>query len=291
MNRQLLYTISAILILQLASCGLKYVPSQTAEELETNRRASLESQLKADFSSIGKTYTHLTYGKMVIQKPASYHRLDSLFQIKYQLEQNYRSTKEIDPLIESQQMVILSDTSEVFYVETNWFELSSDTLLEYLIGKFYLNNKNVIRQTEILEQFSTDKSNQEWARIFMKETGFISNDVYLTTDEMNFFNVMKAQEFALTGEQKELFLDNVFHVMKVANSIKSLDPKLLCVKLAEIDFQTSFPNFNVSDVTFSYKKELDTNLQDFVYIVEAVSKSNPTERYLQEYSTLFVPLY
>ena len=103
------FAVFFISALSASSCGLKYIPGPSLEDLERNRKASLEQQLAQDFASVNKKYVGLTYGETVLVKPVSYQRLDSLFEVKYRLSNSGLSTKEIDPLIEKQKMVLLSD--------------------------------------------------------------------------------------------------------------------------------------------------------------------------------------
>ena len=110
------FTSFLLVAISVTSCGLKYVPGPSLEDLERNRKESLEQQLAHDFAAVNKKYVALTYGETVIVKPLSYQRLDSLFEVKYTMSQNGLSTKEIDPLIEDQKMALLSDTTEVLYM-------------------------------------------------------------------------------------------------------------------------------------------------------------------------------
>lgn len=277
--------------LLLGSCGLKYTPAPSLEELEKTRRERLVNQLTTDFAVIGKKYSSLTFGESAVVKPLSYQRLDSLFEVKYLRSQNRLPSTDLDPLIENQRMILLSDTTEVLFMETNWMELLSDTAAEYLIAHCYLNNKNVLRKMEIVSQFSTNKNNQEWARKYMKEDWFVRDLGYTTQEESNFYTRMKNMEFELSNSDRVIFLENVFRVMRIANANKSLQAQGICIKLAAEDFKQSFPEFVVTDYVFSFKKETDATSKTEWYVVEATSEKEPNRIYLQKYDTYFIPQF
>ena len=279
-----------LLIVSVSSCGLKYVPSPGLQELAANRRESLEQQLARDFGKVNKKYVSLTYGETVVIKPLSYQRLDSLFEVKYNLSQNGFSTKEIDPLIENQKMVLLADTTEVLYMETHWFELVQDTSCEFIIAQCFLNNRNVLRKMEFINEFKTGISNQLWAEKYMKEEWLTRDIGYTPNDDLSFYSQMKNQEFNLKGEEKALFLENVFLVMRFISENKSTAPQGIVLKLAARQMKNEIPNFNASEYTFSFKTVNNLRLKQDLYVVEAVSETDQKVVVTRRYDLFFMPV-
>lgn len=279
-----------ILVISVASCGLKYVPGPSLQDLEQTRKQKLEAQLAHDFAAVNKTYVSLTYGETVVVKPISYQRLDSLFEVKYRMSQNGMSTKELDPLIENQKMVLLSDTSEVLYMETHWFELIQDTSYEFLIAQCFLNNKNVLRKMDIVDQFQTGKSNKDWAEIYMKEDWLTRDLDYTSNEDLAFYSKMKNKEFSLNGDEKNAFLNNVFQVMRIARDNKNTAAQGIVLKLAAIQMKREIPNFQASDYTFSFRKENNPDTKQDQYVVEAASVSDKRVMVTRRYDEFFMPL-
>lgn len=200
----------SLLAIGLHACGLKFTPSPSLAELANTRKTKLEDQLRADFDAVNKAYIPLTYGQSVTVKPISYQRLDSLFEAKYQLSQRGMSTKEIDPQIETQKMILLSDTTEVLFMETHWFELIQDTTYEFIIANCYLNNRNILRKMEYVDYFTTGKWNHTWAERYMEEDWFTQNLGYTSNEDLKFYETMKSKEFNLVGEEKTAFFRECF---------------------------------------------------------------------------------
>ncbi|MNY14166.1 hypothetical protein D3C86_1473340 [compost metagenome] len=250
----------------------------------------MESQLTKDFAAVGKKYKSLTYGEAVVIKPQSYQRLDSLFEVKYRMSQSGLKTNELDPLIENQKMILLSDTTEVLYMETHWFELAQDSICEFIIAQCFLNNKNVLRKMEFIHEFQTGVSNQVWAEKYMKEDWITRDMGYTSNDDLNFYSMMKNKEFNLQGEEKNRFLENVFLVMRYANENKSLNAHGITIKLAARQMKNEIPNFNAAEYVFSFKKENSAELKQDVYVVEAVSEKDKNVKITRKYDLFFMPL-
>lgn len=284
------FALFSILFASVSSCGLKYVPGPSLEELAANRKESLEQQLSQDFAAVGKNYVGLTYGETVVVKPLSYERLDSLFEVKYRLSKAGFSTKDIDPLIENQKMVLLSDTTEVLYMETHWFELVQDTTCEFMIAQCFLNNRNMLRKMDILDEFKTGKSNQVWAEKYMKEEWITQDIGYTPNDDLNFYSLMKNKEFNLKGEEKDRFMQNVFLVMRFISENKSTAAQGITFKLAARQLKMQISNFKISEYEFSFRRDSDPVSKDPVYVIEAAPEFDKNVVIIRRYDQYFMPL-
>lgn len=280
----------SILLVSVGSCGLKYIPGPSLEDLEKNRKEKLEEQLGHDFAAVNKKYVALTYGETVVVKPQSYQRLDSLFEVKYRMSKSGLSTKEIDPLIESQKMMLLSDTTEVLYMETHWFELIHDSTCEFIIAQCFLNNRNILRKMDFIDEFQTGIANQVWAEKYMKEDWLTRDLGYTSNDDLAFYSMMKNKEFGLQGEEKNQFLNNVFLVMRFASETKSTAAQGIVLKLAALQMKNEIPNFKAADYTFSFKKDIDPESKESIYVVQAASTSDKNVLITRRYDLFFMPL-
>lgn len=274
-----------------SSCGLKYVPGPSLEDLAKNRKEALEQKLAQDFGAVNKRYVSLTYGETVVVKPQSYQRLDSLFEEKYRLSKLGLSTRDVDPMIETQKMALLADTTEVLYMETHWFELIQDTTCEFIIAQCFLNNKNVLRKMDFIDEFQTGKSNRIWAEKYMKEDWFTRDmDGFTSNDDLAFYAVMKAKEFSLKDEEKNKFLENVFLVMRFASENQSTASQGIALKLAVRQMKNEIPGFKTSDYVFTFRKDSDPVSKETVYVVEAASEVDKKVVTTRSYDKYYMPL-
>lgn len=280
-----------LIIGAVSSCGLKYVPGPSLEDLAKSRKEILEQKLAQDFGAVNKRYISLTYGETVVVKPQSYQRLDSLFEEKYRLSQLGLSAKELDPLIETQKMALLADTTEVLYMETHWFELVQDTTCEFIIAQCFLNNKNELRKMDFIDEFQTGKSNQVWAEKYMKEDWFTRNmDGFTSNDDLAFYALMKNKEFGLKDEEKNKFLNNVFLVMRFAAENQSTASQGIALKLAARQMKSEIPGFKTADYVFSFRKDTDPVSKETIYVVEAASAVDKKIAATRRYDQYYMPL-
>jgi hypothetical protein len=286
-NRIYFLTLLASTLFLAVACGMKYVSPESFNELETKRKLALEQQLTEQFAAIGKKYSSLTYGESLTVKPYSYMRLDSLFEVKYNLQQQNRSSKEIDPLIEQQKIALLADSTEVLYMETNWFELEQDTVLEYVIARCFLNNRNTLRRMDVVDDFVTEKINQMWARKYMKEDWFTRNIGITPEEDANFYTLMKTYEASLNDAQKTTFLNRVFEVMKLSNELGSINAKEICSKLALEDVKTIHPNLDLQNYTTGFQKMMDASNRLVGYRIKFIQKANNQEAFSINYSVYY----
>lgn len=286
-NRIYFLTLLASTLFLAVACGMKYVSPESFNELETKRKLALEQQLTEQFAAIGKKYSSLTYGESLTVKPYSYMRLDSLFEVKYNLQQQNRSSKEIDPLIEQQKIALLADSTEVLNMETNWFELEQDTVLEYVIARCFLNNRNTLRRMDVVDDFVTGKVNQMWARKYMKEDWFTRNIGITPEEDANFYTLMKTYEASLNDAQKTTFLNRVFEVMKLSNELGSINAKEICSKLALEDVKTIHPNLDLQNYTTGFQKMMDASNRLVGYRIKFIQKANNQEAFSINYSVYY----
>lgn len=287
MKNQIKSSLLLTTVVLLTACGLRYTPPESLEEIQTRRKLALDQQMTSQFATIGKKYTNLIFGESLTVKPLSYMRLDSLFEVKYQRSQQNLSTRDLEPLIEAQKVVLLADTTEILYMETNWFELATDSILEYAIARCYLNNQNVLRKLEFLDDFTTKPENQQWARKYMKEEWFTRDNGSIPTEDALFYTTMKNREFTLNDEQKEVFLNRTFEVMKIANELSNLSSKDICLRLAKIDAQKLFPNINWQEYGLEYQKLVGEVPAETSYRVKLINQTTSKEQHLFVYDNCY----
>lgn len=214
------------------SCGLKYEPPASLESLEEARREAIETHYKQSFGLRNKKYIPLTYGDLLVVKPESYRKLDSLFNRKYELQQQTGKTDEaLNEQIEYQRSVALNDSTPVRYVETHWFELASDSSEEFLIHRIELDRNNSILEVEQLEQFECTKELVVFARKYMIEDYFVEYASEPSDAEIDFYTTYKERASMLDGSRKQAFIDHTLRVMQLAYTLHTLSIEKLLIRM------------------------------------------------------------
>lgn len=272
--RAALPTAAIALFSFLTACGLRYTPPETHEDLEMDRRAAIESNYSASFKTRNKIYKPLSYGDLVVVKPNSYRRLDSLYARKYALEQLRSSTEEIDDQIEAQRAVVLNDTNPVLYVETHWFELKQDSTYEFIVDQISLNKANQIVEVEQLDYFVSPPSLVVFARKYMLEEYFSGFGVQTTDQEIEFFTTYKEKASTLAGSQKQAFAEHTLKVMQLASKGSTLSIEYLLTKLTEEQLHKgNYPDMNLSAQVYNVDRILEerNGKDEFLYYRVRVS--------------------
>ena len=81
--KSLLY--SFLLVTLVASCGLKYTPTETRESFFQKRQRKISDYILNQMNGQTLSYTSIAYGKTTVLKPISYKALESLYELKYTL--------------------------------------------------------------------------------------------------------------------------------------------------------------------------------------------------------------
>lgn len=274
--------------LVLTSCGLRYTPPPSWEELRDERRTSLEQQLVSDFKQVNLKPTVLLYGEPVTVKPASFIKLDSLFNLKYLAQKSGRPTGDLDRQIEVQRGVVLSDSTELLYRETVWVLGNGQEKLNFLIIQTSQNNQYVLRDLKILETFEADKSDSVWAQMYFTEKPFLRSSMGYTEDERNFYGYMKNHALELTADQRYIFLKHVFQIMRIANEERSLSTDLILRRLAALRLAEEHPSLDKTNLTFFAEKVQigdETN-----YEVTVLEKNAGTFKTVYRFDAFFFPI-
>ncbi len=268
------------------SCGLQYVPQTPPEDKQLQRQKVIESKIKTEFEEKKMTYKSIAFGKTVTIKPASFIKLDSLFEEKYKLEQAGRRDRDLEERIDIQRLVCQTDTNEILYMEEHVFSLTSDSVSEVLSGDFSLNSRNEIRSVEFTQSYVIPSDLVTFYTFYVLNESFMFSSAEPSAEEADFYELYKGQAANLFGGQKEAFVVHTLKLMKLARSKKSLQKQMFLEELTkqELDIQIS------KDAEFTRVDQVSKANDDVdYYIVEcmATRKSGDTSFVKEKYSLKF----
>lgn len=258
-------------VVQLTGCGLRYAPPASPQLIAEERRFALQEQLNRDFSSIGKKYTPLTFGELVVVKPDSYRKLDSLYNIKYRSGSRVRP--ELASQIEAQLAIISNDTTPILYVETHWYELAQDSVFEYLTSEISMKKNHAIVNVKNLDYFQVPKKHAPYARRYMREESILSSGMAPLESELAFYTLYKTRAASLAGDLKDAFMEHTFRIMQLAEKSRNLSTDALLRAITSQKLKEELPELNPANLTFSVE-EISDNASGrtvFAYYLVTVS--------------------
>lgn len=282
---------SFLIVLSIAtSCGLKYTPQATLEYTQEQRRNLIEKTLTDDFAKMGKKYASIGYANSVKIKPASYHRLDSLFEIKYHMERNGRSAAYLDEAIKIQQIRCQNDTNEIVYLEKHVFTLEGKEA-EILAGDFYINKDNQLKDVKFTESYQISKDYINFYTLYAFEQSFLGND-YITEDEQNFYRLYKS-ELQNRGIQKNDFLEHSLKLMQIASYKRTIDTQTLLKELTRKIVHKDKSNYS-DEVFVKIEQEKDgEQITKYIVVYQSMSKTTEgffTKKHQLEFDSFLFPI-
>jgi hypothetical protein len=209
-------------LLILASCGLQRPMVQTPEAFENERHEAIENHLESEFEKINQTYTSIAFGETEILKPQSYKILDSLYELKYQLEKKFKIDEALEARIEEQRFIVKNDTNKVVYIEDHLFSITAGDTVIFYEGLLRLNSKLKVDEIKIKKSTYIPKEFAEFYQIFLFEESFLNSGYSPGQDEYVFYAYFKDQLLKVkTFEQNENTIQ-ILRLMKLAQTIGSV---------------------------------------------------------------------
>jgi hypothetical protein len=203
------------------SCGLKYVPVESPQSFEQRRHDAVEKYVTSQLASENSPYTSIAFGESQVIKPISYKLLDSLYLIKYNLENQGRFDKELEQKIENYRIIALNDTNQVLYIENHIFTLGKGDTLEFYSALFQMEKDLEIDDVILQESVFLPAKYKKAYLSYLFEEAFILPDYAPTEEELNFYSYFKNALSSLSKAEKDPFILHTLKLMQLAARIKS----------------------------------------------------------------------
>ena len=209
------------------SCGLKYVPVESPQSFEQRRHDAVEKYVTSQLASENLPYASIAFGESQVIKPISYKLLDSLYLVKYNLENQGRFDKELEQKIENYRIIALNDTNQVLYIENHIFTLGKGDTLEFYSALFQMEKDLEIDDAIIQESVFLPAKYKKAYLSYLFEDAFILPDYAPTPEEINFYSYYKNALPSLSKAEKDPFILHTLKLMELAASIKSTNTSAL----------------------------------------------------------------
>lgn len=229
----LLFVITSFSLI--SGCGVKYTPVQTFEDQDAKRHQKTEEVLSSMHTD--KQYESLAFGKTIVYKPPSFNTLDSLYAVKKEYIENdqLRELKMsgVEDMIENYRPIARQDIDEVRYEFEHIYYLTKNDTIQVNHDFFVLDYKDSIVTHTPFYKYEIAKNRKELHNSYLFEFHFVTDrDLYISGREREFIQHFKAKEESLIGEPElQQFMMHTMDVMKLANSVNSVDFNILTKQL------------------------------------------------------------
>lgn len=211
-----------LFLIFLSACGLKYTPSETPEMNTDKRRLAVQNYLRETFQKDSSIYENMAFGKTQTLKPISYKVLDSLYGVKYNLEQKGKRDTDLEREILIQRQIALNDTNQLLYIENHLFSLKKKDVLTIYSAALQVNSSNEIKAVDIFETTKIAPGNLEIFKIYTFEESFLHPGYAPLPEESIFYRRYKERAAELNGDAKDTFIQNTLFVMRSAQKVQTL---------------------------------------------------------------------
>lgn len=271
----------------LGSCGLKYTPQVPPEEKQLERQQVIEATIKDEFAVRNMQYKSIGFGKTTTVKPVSFIKLDSLFEIKYNLEQQGRVDRALDEEIAVQRLICQNDTNEILYMEQHVFSLENDSIAEVFSGDFVMNGRNELKKVKFTESYTIPKSLVKYYNYYILEESFMGyNDP--TKGELEFYRMYKTE--LANRSNKDAFLSHTLNLMEIARNKKSLEKQVFLEELTRQALHNGSKDYK-SEFFLKIEQSVMTNGEVEFYFIDYQSEMMDTDKQyaVKKYSLTFDP--
>ena len=147
--------------------------------------------------------------------------MDSLYLIKYNLENQGRFDKELEQKIENYRIIALNDTNQVLYIENHIFTLGKGDTLEFYSALFQMEKDLEIDDVILQESVFLPAKYKKAYLSYLFEEAFMLPDYAPTQEEINFYSYFKNALPSLSKAEKDPFILHTLKLMQLAAKIKS----------------------------------------------------------------------
>lgn len=211
------------------SCGLKFEPAPTLESRRKDREAVIETYVN-EFLKRDKTYESLAFGPLTVYKPEEFHRLDSLYELKFSYEEQGRMNEfmalGLQEKIDSQITIAEEVKDQISYELEHIYSLQSGSNLRVYHDYFMLNEADSIVVHDPFYSYEIPLALKNMQLNYLFELHFLTpSERYISEEEMNLILFFKQREQELIESERDLsrFMTHALTVMQLARRIGSLD--------------------------------------------------------------------
>ena len=228
--KSLLYNL--LLATLVASCGLKYTPTETRESFFQKRQEKISDYILNQMNGQTLSYTSIAYGKTNVVKPISYKALDSLYELKYQNELKQFKDMRLEEIISNQRQIALNDTAKVLYLENHVFSLGNADTIAFYNTIFQLTSDLKIADVTIKQSVYLPAKYSGLYRKYLFEESYLSAVNLASDQEKKFYQKYKDELENRSIAQQDAFVLHTLKLMELSSRIRKTSNRELLTELA-----------------------------------------------------------
>lgn len=217
-----------VLAFVVSSCGITFVPQVTPEERNFMRERKIEKHVEKNLYP-KKSYSSLGFSSWTVYKTDAHLKLDSLYGVKYQLEQERKFSElknsGIKDSINIWRNIAASRNDELRFEVEHIFSIEQYDSIEVFHDYFLLDQSDSIFAHSPLYSYRIHPSLRRIHLKYLFDLHFMTEaDWDISQKEYDFIQFFKEREIDLIWEKdQQKFIHHTLRLMLVAQIINSLD--------------------------------------------------------------------
>lgn len=233
----------------LTSCGLKYTPTETREDLSKNRKTKVSEYIRESYKDSSVVYQNILFGQTTLIKPYHHRLLDSLYEIKFRNEQTNRFDKELEEKINNQKIVVATSNEKLQYIEHHVYNIQTSKNSNIYLADVQFNHESEITDFKIVENYEIPNERVTIYKAFLTGESIVYPGYKATNEEMAFYNLFQQElDQRLTLDQND-FMNHMLNVFQLAREIKSIETKMLLQNMVVMHLENRRFSPNIDQFT------------------------------------------
>lgn len=220
-----------ILLISTYSCGLRYTPSETREDLTQKRKDAVSNYIRDSYKDTTVSYIPLVFAQPTVIKPYQYRQLDSLYEIKYTNEKAGKFDKALEEKINIQKNVIFSSKDKIEYIEHHIYSIQARDSSFIYFADVNFGTTDTVTGFTITQTYQFPKDLLPTFRSYITRESIVYPNYGPTEEEKSFYNFFDDELNRRPTYEKNDFMVHLLVTIYMARKIRSIETKPLLQQL------------------------------------------------------------
>ena len=213
------------------SCGLRYTPSETREDLTQKRQNTVNDYIRNSYKDTNVTYIPLVFAQPTLIKPYQYRQLDSLYDVKYTNDRAGIFDKGLEEKINIQKNVIYSSKDKIEHIEHHIYSIQARDSSFIYFADINFGTTDTVTGFTITQTYQFPKDLLSTFQSYITRESIVYPNYGPTEEEKSFYNFFEDELNRRPIYEKNDFMIHLLTTVFMARRVRSIETKPLLQQL------------------------------------------------------------